>query len=73
MSVEGRRRRVLTSEGALASDHFWWSGSTPTIYGKFSYGDSRSHSAPILLEIKHPKKLEWSRSILLHSSTKHTP
>jgi hypothetical protein len=34
---------------------FWWSRSTPTIYGKFSYGDSRSLSAPLLLETKHPK------------------
>jgi hypothetical protein len=36
---------------------FWWSESTPTIYGKFLYGDSRSRSAPLLLETKHPKNL----------------
>jgi hypothetical protein len=34
---------------------FWRSGSIPTIYGKFLYGDSRSRSAPLLLETKHPE------------------
>jgi hypothetical protein len=51
---------------------FWWSGSTLTIYDKFSYADSRSYYTTLLLETKHLKKLEWSRSILLHSSTKHS-
>jgi len=36
---------------------FWWRGITSTIYAKFWYGDSRSRSAPLLLETEHPKIL----------------
>jgi hypothetical protein len=45
---------------------FWWSGSTPIIYGKFSYGDSRSHSAPFFTETKH---LENRNGAAPYSST----
>jgi hypothetical protein len=34
---------------------FFRSKSIPIIYGKFTYGDSMSHSALFLLETKHPK------------------
>jgi hypothetical protein len=40
----------------LASGRFFWSGSIPTIYGKFSYEDSRSHSAPFFVGNQTSKK-----------------
>jgi hypothetical protein len=61
MSVEGEEGR----ERSRPREHpygriqpFWWSRSTLTIYDKFSYGDSTSRFAPLLLKIKHKKKTE---------------
>jgi hypothetical protein len=47
----------------------FFSGSVPTIYGKFSYEDLGA--APLLFVGNQTfRKLEWSHSILPHSSTK---
>jgi hypothetical protein len=55
MVLEGRERRALASRRARSARvrSFWWSESITTIYGKFSYVDSRSCSAPIMLKTKH--------------------
>jgi hypothetical protein len=45
---------------------FWWSEGIPTIYGIFPYEDSRSNSAPLSLETKHPEN-EKIKMESLHS------
>jgi hypothetical protein len=56
MSLEGMRgSRVLTSRRALPSGHFGGVRDIPTIYGIFLYECSRSRSATLSLESKHPE------------------
>jgi hypothetical protein len=45
-------RRALASKEDLVRS-FWWNVSILIIYSKFLYEDSRSRSAPLLLENKH--------------------
>jgi hypothetical protein len=53
----GKRKESIRVRESAHIRPFWWSGSTPIIYDKFLYGDSRSRSATLLLETKHPKNL----------------
>jgi hypothetical protein len=56
MSLEEMRQsRVLTSRRALPSGRFGRARDIPTIYGIFLYECSRSRSATLSLESKHPK------------------
>jgi hypothetical protein len=68
-----REESALVRESARIQS-FLCNGIITTIYNKFTYGDSSLqepfHSSYVGNQTS--KKYEWNRSILLHSSTKHT-
>jgi hypothetical protein len=72
MSVERTRwRRALTSGRALASDRFYRAGAFQLLIVNFHIEIQEPlHSYFVGNQIA--RKLEWSHSILPHSSTKHT-
>jgi hypothetical protein len=72
MGVEGRRgRRALTFGRALTSDRFYGAGAFQLLIVTF-YMEIQEPLHSYFVENQTSRKLEWSHSILPHSSTKHT-
>jgi hypothetical protein len=73
MNVEERRgRRALASERKLASDYFGGAGVLQLFMVNFYMETLEAAQLLFCWKPNIQKKLEWRRSILLHSSTKHT-
>jgi hypothetical protein len=71
VSVEGRRGgRALTSERALASDHFCGAGALQLLIVNF-YMEIQEPLHSYFVGNQKYRKLEWSHSILPRSSTKN--
>jgi hypothetical protein len=72
MSVEGRRGgRALTSERPLASGHFCIAGALQLLIVNF-HMEIQEPLHSYFVRNQTSIKLEWSHSILPHSSTKYT-